>query len=352
MAVDTPGPTFGACAVPHAPGAAIELAHGSGGRLSRRLLDDVILPTLGLDATAGHDDAALLAPGARQLAFTTDAYVVTPLFFPGGDIGALAVYGTVNDLATRGARPRWLSISLILEEGLLLATLVRVLESMRVAAERCGVCIVTGDTKVVGRGAADQIFVTTAGIGEISHDLDLGASRVQPGDAVLVSGTVGDHGMAILAERNQLGISGLASDTGPVHELAEALIQSGVALRCMRDPTRGGVAAALSEVARASRVGLELTEAAVPLRDEVRGACELLGIDPLLAANEGKLLAFVAGSDAERALLALRAHPLGAGAALIARATATPAGEVTVRTVIGGRRALDLPMGDVLPRIC
>lgn len=342
---------FGSCARPLGPGEAIELAHGAGGRLSRRLLDDVILPGLGLDPRAGQDDAAVL-PSTGRLAFTTDAYVVTPLFFPGGDIGALAVHGTVNDLATRGARPLWLSVSLILEEGLPLATLKRVLASMRAAALDCGVRIVTGDTKVVGRGSADQLFVTTAGVGVLEHDRELAAANVRAGDAILISGSVGDHGMAIMQERNQLGLTGLTSDTGPVHELAAALIASGAELRCLRDPTRGGVAAALAEVAAASGVSLELDEANLPVREEVRGACELLGIDPLLSANEGKLMAWVAGPDAERALAALRAHPRGRDAAIVGKATTGPAGEVTVKTVIGGRRSLDLPMGDVLPRIC
>ena len=341
----------GTCAIPRPPGDTIQLAHGAGGRLSRRLLEQVILPALGLDAGAGHDDAALLEAPCARLAFTTDAYVVTPLFFPGGDIGALAVHGTVNDLATRGARPLWLSISLILEEGLPIETLRRVLASARAAAARSGIRVVTGDTKVVGRGSADQLFITTAGVGAVEHAHVLAAAQVRPGDAILVSGTVGDHGMAIMAERNQLGLSGLSSDTAPVHELAAALLACGANVRCLRDPTRGGVAAALAEISDAAQVALELDEAALPVRDEVRGACELLGIDPLLSANEGKLMAFVAGPHAERALAALRGHPQGAHAAVIGRALAGPAA-VSVRTAIGGRRALDLPMGEVLPRIC
>jgi hydrogenase expression/formation protein HypE len=346
---------FGACPAPFADGEHVQLGHGAGGRLAHRLLDTVILPAFANPILDRRDDQAVLdlaAPPGARLAFTTDSFVVTPLFFPGGDIGRLAVHGTVNDLAMSGATPRHLSVSLILEEGLPLATLRDVLASMSAAARACGVTVVTGDTKVVGRGGVDRLFINTSGVGLVPPGLDLSADKVREGDIALVSGTLGDHGIAVLSAREALGLDeSLASDTAPLHDLVSALLQSGAEVSCMRDPTRGGLAAAATEIAARSRVGVELDEPALPVRPAVRGACELLGLDPLFIANEGKLLAFVAPSSADRALAALRAHPLGRDAARVGRAAGAP-GELILRTAIGGRRVVDLPLTDPLPRIC
>lgn len=349
-------PAFGSCPAPLVDDERIQLGHGSGGRLTQRLLEQLILPAFANPVLDRREDQAVLelpaVPGER-LAFTTDSFVVSPLFFPGGDIGKLAVHGTINDLAMAGARPRWLSLAFILEEGLPLAILRRVVASIAEAAQACGVHIVTGDTKVVGNGQADQLFINTSGVGVVPPGLSLGAASVRPGDAVLISGTLADHGLAVLAAREQLGIdSELHSDTAPLHELVHALLGSGVQLRCLRDPTRGGLAAALSEIAARAQVDFEIDETALPMHAPVRGACELLGLDPLLVANEGKLVAIVAPDDAERALRALRAHPLGRNSALIGHASHGGTGEIIIRTAIGGQRILELPLSDPLPRIC
>lgn len=352
---------FGSCAIAATapPGdERILLGHGSGGRLTQRLLEQLILPAFANPVLNRREDQAVLempaGPGER-LAFTTDSFVVSPLFFPGGDIGKLAVHGTVNDLAMAGASARWLSLAFIIEEGLPLAILRQVVHSIAEAARACGVQIVTGDTKVVGRGQADQLFINTSGVGVVPAGLSLGADRVQPGDAVLVSGALADHGMAVLAAREQLGLGDdLQSDTAPLHELVAALLQSGAQLRCLRDPTRGGLATALSEIASRAQLDFEIDETVLPVRDVVRGACELLGLDPLLVANEGKLVAVVAPDDAELALRTLRAHPLGRDSALIGHASRSrgSTGEIVIRTAIGGRRVFDLPLSDPLPRIC
>jgi hydrogenase expression/formation protein HypE len=352
-------PFSASCAVPIATSGGgadrVLLAHGSGGRLTAQLIERVIVPAFDNPVLARLDDAAVLElpPGARA-AFTTDSYVVTPLFFPGGDIGALAVNGTINDLAMAGARPVALSLSLLIEEGLPLEELKRVIESARAAAARAGVPIVTGDTKVVGRGAIDRLFVNTSGVGAVAPGIDLGFHRVQPGDAILVSGCIGDHGVTILSRREGLQLDGdLQSDTAPLHELvAELLAACGGSLSALRDPTRGGLAATLVELATRRRLGVEVDEACVPVRDSVRGACELLGLDPLLVANEGKLVAFVAPDHAERALGALRAHSFGTDAALIGHVVAEHAGTVILETPVGGQRILDLPFTELLPRIC
>lgn len=353
MSADRPG--FGSCPAPLVDDERIQIGHGSGGRLTQRLLEQLILPALANPVLDRREDQAVLelpaTPGER-LAFTTDSFVVSPLFFPGGDIGKLAVHGTINDLAMAGARPRWLSLAFILEEGLPLAILRRVVASIAEAAQACGVHVVTGDTKVVGRGQADQLFINTSGLGLVPPGLSLGAASVRPGDAVLISGTLADHGLAVLTAREQLGIdSELQSDTAPLHELVYALLGSGVELRCLRDPTRGGLAAALCEIAARAQIDFAIDETALPMHDPVRGACELLGLDPLLVANEGKLVAIVAPGDADRALRALRAHPLGRNSALIGHAS-HGGGEVIIRTAIGGQRILDLPLADPLPRIC
>ena len=346
-------PPFGSCPAPIPETERILLGHGSGGGLGAQLLERVFLPAFGNTVLDRREDAAVLDVSAGRLAFTTDSYVVTPLFFPGGDIGRLAVNGTVNDLAMSGARPLWLSAAFILEEGLALDELRAVVASMGEAAEEAGVTIVTGDTKVVGRGGADRLFVNTAGIGVVPEGVRLGADQVRPGDAVLVSGTLGDHGVAIMAARQDLGLEGpLRSDTAALHGLVADLLRACPGVHALRDPTRGGLAATLHEIAQACGQGMEIDETAIPVRDDVRGACEILGLDPVHVANEGKLVAFVASEHEEAALAALRAHPLGRAAARIGGVTGDPAGRVVVRTSIGGRRVLERAWGELLPRIC
>jgi hydrogenase expression/formation protein HypE len=341
------------CPVPGATPDAILLGHGAGGRLSARLVEETILPALANPVLEALDDQAIVPVGPQPIAFTTDSFVVTPLFFPGGDIGELAVHGTINDLAVGGARPLYLSLAFILEEGLPMDDLRRVLGSVRRAATRAGVAVVTGDTKVVGRGSADKLFITTAGVGLPRPDASLSSRHVRAGDAVLLSGTVGDHGVAILSTREGLAFEGdIASDTAPLHDLAGAMLDAFPAVHAMRDPTRGGVAATLVEIASRRNLGIEIDETAVPVRDVVRGACELLGLDPLLVANEGKLVAFVPEGGADRVLAAMRGHPLGRDAARIGRVTSEHAGRVLVRTSVGGRRVLELPFAEPLPRIC
>ena len=332
----------------------ITLAHGAGGKSSHVLVEMVFLKAFANPTLAGLGDAAVLAapPGAR-LAFTTDASVVKPRFLPGGDIGELAVNGTVTDLAMAGARQLWLTASFILEEGFATDELTRIAQSMGAAARRAGVAIVAGDTKVVERGKADGVFITTAGVGVLERDLVLAPQQVRPGERVIVSGSIGDHGMAIMIARGDLELeSDLRSDTAPVHELAAALLDATDEVRWLRDPTRGGVATVLAELALAAEVGVVLEEAALPITDEVNGACEILGIDPLYVANEGKLVAVVGPEGVEAALAALKAHPLGAGAALIGEVRADPSGMVLLDTAFGGSRVVDMLAGDPLPRIC
>lgn len=337
----------------------IEMAHGGGGRAMRRLIEDILLPAFDNPWLAPLDDQAVvplaeLATSGDRLAFTTDSYVVTPLAFPGGDIGSLAVNGTVNDLAVGGAKPLYLSCGLVLEEGLPLATLREVVASMRRAADEAGVAIVTGDTKVVERGAADRMFISTAGVGVVPWTVDLGTRRIAPGDAVLVNGAIGDHGIAILVARAQLALQAdVASDCQPLHGLVAAMLEAGGSrVRCLRDATRGGVATVLNEFARAANAGVRIEEAALPLHDAVRGACEILGLDPLYLANEGKLVAVVAGDAADQVLAAMRAHPAGHGAARIGTVTEGPRGTVVLHTGFGGQRVVDVLTGDQLPRIC
>jgi hydrogenase expression/formation protein HypE len=353
MSSDRSGSSFGACPVPLTETREVLLGHGSGGKLSAQLLSRVLLPALRNPVLERMDDQAVVEVGGARLAFTTDSYVVTPLFFPGGDIGELAVNGTVNDLAVGGARPLFLSLALILEEGLALSELERVLASIRRAAARAGVDIVTGDTKVVGRGSADKLFINTSGIGVVPEGVALSVSRVQPGDCVLLSGPIGEHGVAILSQREGLELEGeMASDTAPLHELVAAMLAAYPGIHAMRDPTRGGLAATLVEVATQRKVGVEVVEAAIPVRDAVRGACELLGLDPLLVANEGKLVAFLPQEGVEAVLAAMRRHPLGRDAVLIGRVVEAHPGVVHLRTPVGGERVLDLPFAEPLPRIC
>jgi hydrogenase expression/formation protein HypE len=333
----------------------ILLAHGSGGQLTHALIREVFARHLSNPALDELGDAALLEwpAGSGRLALTTDSYVVQPLFFPGGDIGKLAVCGTVNDLAVAGATPRYLSAGFILEEGLPRATLERVVASMAETARQAGVAVVTGDTKVVERGAADGLFINTAGVGFVPAGRALSPARLRPGDLIVVSGTVGDHGMAVMMQREGLTFSSaLVSDCAPLNGLIEALLEAAPAgVRCMRDPTRGGLATTLNEWAQAG-VGIALDEPAIPVRDEVRAICEILGLDPLYAANEGKVLIGLSAEAAEVGLAALRAHPLGRRAAVIGCVTAEHPGRVILRTPLGARRILEMLAGAQLPRIC
>lgn len=334
----------------------ITLSHGSGGKATHNLIEGVFEPAFSNPLLDQMDDAATfgLAGSGQRLAFTTDTYVVSPLFFPGGDIGQLAVHGTLNDLAMAGAQPLYLSAGFILEESFPIAELRRIVASMAAAATSAGVAIVTGDTKVVQRGKADGVFINTAGVGLMRASWPLGQAHLQPGDRVLLSGSIGAHGVAVMLAREALDIeTEVQSDTAPLHTLVADLLEvAGEGVHCLKDPTRGGVATALNEMALASEVSIALDEECIPLSPEVRGACELLGLDPLTIANEGKLLAIVAPDVAEKALAALRAHPLGRDAAMIGTVQADPAGMVFLRTDIGGLRVLDMLVGDPLPRIC
>jgi hydrogenase expression/formation protein HypE len=344
---------FSDCALPLGDAREILLGHGSGGKLSSRLIESLILPAFRNPMLETLDDQAIFSVGGARLAFTTDSYVVTPIFFPGGDIGELAVNGTVNDLAMGGAQPLFLSLAFILEEGLPLAELERVVASTRRAAERAAVRIVTGDTKVVGRGSGDKVFINTSGIGVVPPGIELSSRHVRPGDSVLLSGTIGDHGVAILSKREGLEFDGaLGSDTAPLHELARSLLEAFPGIHAMRDPTRGGLAASLVEIASRQPLGIEVDERSIPVGDVVRGACEILGLDPLFVANEGKLVAFVPEEAGERVLEAMRAHPLGRSAARIGTVTRDHPGFVILKTPVGGDRVLDLPFGEALPRIC
>ncbi len=336
----------------------VTLSHGGGGKAMKDLIDSVFVAAFDNPLLAPLDDQArvpmsLLAEYGDRLAMTTNSFVVDPLEFPGGDIGKLAVCGTINDLAVGGATPLYLSCAAIIEEGLTFDLLHRIARSMAAAAHESGVQVVTGDTKVVPRGACDKLFLTTTGIGVIRTGLDLGAHRAQPGDAVLVNGVLGDHGAAVLAARGDLALDApIDSDCAALHGLVDALLAAVPATRFMRDATRGGVATVLNEIAIAAGCGIELDECAVPLREAVKGFCEILGLDPLYLANEGRLVAIVPPSDADRALAAMRAHPLGAGACRIGRVTERRPRQVIMRTVLGGQRIVDMLVGDQLPRIC
>lgn len=384
---------FGTCPLPKSRYEHILLGHGSGGLLTAELLQRLFLPGFGNEILSALEDQATLtipspptplphgARGEREsstrqgetaetwslsplggeavevsgtrLAFTTDSFVVRPLFFPGGDIGKLAVHGTVNDLAMGGARPLFLSAAFILEEGLPLADLERIVASMRSACREAGVSLVTGDTKVVDKGKGDGVFITTSGIGIVPEGRRLSIHAAKPGDRILVSGTLGDHGIAIMSVREGIEFETmLESDTAPLTGLAQAILEVCPKTRCMRDPTRGGLSSALNELAAASGVGVSLDEELIPLRPEVRGACELLGLDPLYVANEGKLIAVVPVEDAENVLDVVRAHPLGKNAAVIGTVVANHPGTVILRSRIGGERVVTLLTGEQLPRIC
>ncbi len=332
----------------------ITMAHGAGGKASRALVEGMIVPLLDNDALAQLSDAALLTVGGVRLAFTTDGFVVRPIRFPGGSIGELAVNGTVNDLAVSGARPVALSAALILEEGLTTETLRAEITAMAEAAERASVPITSGDTKVVERGSCDSMYIVTTGVGAIEHDVALAPAQVRPGDKVIVSGTIGDHGVAIMLARGELEIEAdVRSDTQPLWSLVEALLGAcGPGLHCMRDATRGGVATVLNEIALSAEVGVVIAEDRVPMLPEVVGAGEILGIDPLYVANEGKLVAFVSPEVADAAVHAMRAVPSGAQAAIIGEVREEPPGRVLSKTTFGGHRMIDMLVGDPLPRIC
>ena len=333
----------------------VTLAHGGGGKAMRDLIGEVftsVFEPASMEDQARLSNAALTEPGAR-LAFTTDSFVVTPVEFPGGDIGKIAVCGTVNDLAVGGAIPLWLSAAFIIEEGCEVALLRRIVASMAAEAKKAGVKIVTGDTKVVGKGSADKVFVTTSGVGVIPAGRDLSADKIQPGDVAIVNGVLGDHGAAILAARGDMALStDLTSDCAGLGHLMEAVIAAAPGTRAARDATRGGVASALNEMAEASGLAIEITEDALPLRAEVKGMCEILGLDPLYLANEGTLVAFVPEDQADAALAAMRSLPEGQGACIIGKAHAGEAGRVTMRTLFGGSRIVDMLVGEQLPRIC
>jgi hydrogenase expression/formation protein HypE len=341
------------CPIPLSDYPTVLLAHGGGGRLMNQLIARMFLPAFANPALDQQHDGAVLDAGGRRLAFTTDSYVVRPLFFPGGDIGSLAVNGTVNDLAMCGARPRWLSAGFILEEGLPFETLWRVVQSMQQAARAAGVQLVTGDTKVVDKGKGDGLFINTAGIGVLEHSLEISPRRVRAGDAVLLSGDLGRHGMAIMSVREGLRFeSAIESDCAPLAGTVLALLEAGLEIHCLRDLTRGGLASALNEIAQVSGLQVEIEQGAVPVREDVQGACEILGLDPFYVANEGRFVAFLPPRHVEAALAILRRDPHAAGACCIGRVSAGTAGLVTLRSAIGAMRILDLLSGEQLPRIC
>ena len=341
------------CPAPIAVHDTVLLGHGSGGKLSASLLQQIFLPAFHNPLLSRLEDQAVLDVERGRLAFTTDSFVVKPLFFPGGDIGSLAVHGTVNDLAMGGAQPLALSAAFILEEGFPMADLRRVVDSMARAAENVGVPIVTGDTKVVERGCGDGVFINTTGLGMVAAGVDLSAANARAGDVVILSGSLGDHGITILTQRQGLELEGaVESDSAPLHTLVAAILAAAGDVRVMRDPTRGGLASTLNEIAVQSHAGIAIRETALPIHDGVRGACEVLGLDPLYVANEGKLVAIVPAASAEAVLAAMRRHPLGAEAAIIGEVVERHPGLVTMHTPFGTTRIVDMLPGDQLPRIC
>lgn len=342
------------CPLPLRDYPTIVMGHGSGGKLSAELVEHLFLPAFRNEALASLGDASVVAPMAGRIAMSTDSFVVRPLFFPGGSIGDLAVNGTVNDLAMIGARPLYLSAGFILEEGFPIADLARIVERMAAAARAAGVQVITGDTKVVERGHGDGCYINTSGIGIVREGIQLSPAAVRPGDAILVSGPIADHGMAIMSVREGLEFeSEIVSDCAALHELAGAVLEAGGgAVHAMRDPTRGGVGATLQEIAEASDVGVVVEEGALPVRGDVQSACEILGLDPLFVANEGKLVAFVEAGAAEEVLKAMRAHPLGGGAARVGYAVGEHRRILVARTRIGAHRVIAPPIGEQLPRIC
>lgn len=347
-------PEFGvSCPVPLEQYPQVLLAHGGGGKLMHRLIEDLFLKAFNNPIlNQRHDSAQFTVPTGR-LAMTTDSYVVRPMFFPGGDIGSMAIHGTVNDLAMSGARPLYLTAAFIIEEGLPVADLWRVVSSMQTAAARCGVNIVTGDTKVVDRGKGDGVFINTTGIGVLEHAQTIGPGRVQPGDAILVSGDLGRHGMAIMAVREGLQFeAAITSDSAPVHEPVLALLQAGIEIHCLRDLTRGGLASCLNEIAEVGGLRLQVEEPAVPVREDVHAACEMLGLDPLYVANEGRFALFLPERDVIRALTILRRFGVSAQSAQVGKVSDRSRPQVALRSAIGANRILNMPTGEQLPRIC
>ncbi len=341
------------CPIPIEQYPNVLLAHGGGGRLTHQLIEKMFLPAFGNPLLGARHDGAVFDMPSRKLAFTTDSYVVRPLFFPGGDIGTLAVNGTVNDLAMCGARPLYLSAGFILEEGLPMETLWRIIQSMKLAAEQAGVQLVTGDTKVVDRGKGDGVFINTAGIGAIESRHAISPANVKPGDVILLNGDIGRHGIAIMAVREGLEFeSTIESDCAPLSAIVMALLAGETEVHCLRDLTRGGLASALIEIAEAAGVQIQIEETAIPMLEDVRGACEILGFDPLYVANEGRFISFVPAQEAERALQRMRTHPLGAQACVIGAVSGGDPGLVTMRSRIGATRVVDMLSGEQLPRIC
>jgi hydrogenase expression/formation protein HypE len=342
------------CPLPLSHHKTVVMGHGSGGRLSAQLIHDLFLPAFDNPLLRKMDDQAVLDLGSARLAFSTDSFVITPLFFPGGNIGELAVNGTVNDLAMSGARPLWLSAAFIMEEGLAIEELSQVVASMAAAAATAGVSIVTGDTKVVNRRSADKLFITTTGIGLVPDAINISASNAKAGDVVIVSGSIGDHGMAVMSKREGMELEGeILSDTRPLHRLVQTMLHvAPVGVHVLRDPTRGGLATSLCEISASSAVGIEIDARSLPVREEVKGACEILGIDPLFVANEGKLVAFVDPASADVVLDAMRATEEARDAVFIGRAVANHPGMVVMKTEIGGTRIIDMPFHEQLPRIC
>lgn len=332
----------------------ISLDHGSGGKIAHRLTAELLLPLFDNPILADlHDGAVLALNGSTRVAFSTDTFTVTPLFFPGGDIGELAVNGTVNDVAMCGATPLFISLALIIEEGFPMADLTRILQSIQRAATQAGVQVVTGDTKVVPKGAADGLFINTSGIGLIPENITIGSTGARPGDKIILSGTMADHGMTILTQREGLSFdSGIQSDSAPLNQMVKKILAASDQVHVLRDPTRGGVGTTLNEIAESSRAGIVLKESHLPVREAVAGVCELLGFDPLYVANEGKLLAFVAAEDADPVLEAIRSDTFGRDACIIGDVTAEHPGQVILETGIGGRRIVDMLTGEQLPRIC
>jgi len=344
---------FNACPAPILDHKEIVLGHGSGGKLTQQLLEKMILPAFDNPILAAQHDGASIDLGSGRIAFTTDSYIVHPIFFPGGNIGDLAINGTVNDLAMCGARPQYLSASFIIEEGLSMDEFWRILSSMKDAACAAGVTLVTGDTKVVDRGKGDRIFINTSGIGAIPDRVHIDPSLAKPGDAIIISGPIADHGMAIMSVREGLEFeTPIHSDTAPLNRLVQRILDASNDIHVLRDPTRGGVASALNEIAQKCRAGILVNESHIPVRDNVQGACEILGLDPMYVANEGKLIAFVGRDDAERVLDVMRADELGRESVVIGEVVDDHPGIVVMRTRIGGSRVVDMLSGEQLPRIC
>lgn len=344
---------LGACPLPITNYKEIVLAHGGGGKLSRQLIDKIVLPQFRNELLEPLHDGAIFSVADQRLAFSTDSFVVSPIFFPGGDIGSLSIHGTINDLAMCGARPLYLSASFILEEGLPMEDFWRIVQSMHAAADAACVKLVTGDTKVVDRGKADRIFINTSGVGVVPDGVNIDPTRAQVGDKIIVSGSIAVHGIAIMSVREGLEFeTEIASDTAPLHELVDTMIGARIDIHVLRDPTRGGITSALTEIAQSAKVGMLLDEARIPISEEVKGACEILGLDPLYVANEGKLLAIVAAQDVDLVLSVMKSHPLGQHAAVIGEVTSDHPGFIMMKTRVGGTRVVDMLSGEQLPRIC